>query len=98
MTHRLKRYRPFTSEKDLTVAARKSLNETLVLLDQRRYQEIDKLSDESINAAVNAELERVTKVLEASKDNAERPQKCLRSNGKTDFCRLRKAQRPKRLP
>lgn len=61
-----------TSEKDLTVAARKSLNETLVLLDQRRYQEIDKLSDESINAAVNAELERVTKVLEASKDNAKK--------------------------
>ena len=61
-----------TTEKDLTVAARKSLNETLVLLDQRRYQEIDKLSDESINAAVNAELERVTKVLEASKDNAKK--------------------------
>lgn len=60
--------RKLSSEKNLTDAAKKALNDSMVLAEQKRDADLKKLSDESIQALIKKETERIQLQLDSVKE------------------------------
>lgn len=60
--------RKLSSEKNLTDAAKKALNHSMVLAEQKRDADLKKLSDESIQALIKKETERIQLQLDSVKE------------------------------
>ena len=60
--------RKLSSEKNLTDAAKKALNDSIVLAEQKRDADLKKLSDESIQALIKKETERIQLQLDSVKE------------------------------
>lgn len=60
--------RKLCSEKNLTDAAKKALNDSMVLAEQKRDADLKKLSDESIQALIKKETERIQLQLDSVKE------------------------------
>lgn len=60
--------RKLSTEKNLTDAAKKALNDSMVLAEQQREAELTKLSDESIQAQIRKETERIQLQLDSVKE------------------------------
>ncbi len=59
--------RKLSTEKNLTDAARKAINDSIILADQKRETELKKLSDESLQDQIQKETERIQLQLDAVK-------------------------------
>lgn len=59
------------TDKTLTQQARKTINETIVLLDKQRYAELDKLSDEALINEIDKETNRIQLRLDAVKSGTQ---------------------------
>lgn len=60
--------RKLSSEKNLTDAAKKALNDSMVLAEQKRDADLKKLSDESIQVLIRKETERIQLLLDSVKE------------------------------
>lgn len=60
--------RKLSTEKNLTDSAKKAINESILLAEQKRDAELKKLSDESLQAQIQKETERVQLQLDAVKE------------------------------
>ncbi|GGK09035.1 hypothetical protein [Parabacteroides faecis] len=60
--------RKLSSEKNLTDAAKKALNDSMVLAEQKRDADLKKLSDESIQVLIRKETERIQLQLDSVKE------------------------------
>lgn len=59
--------RKLSTEKNLTDAAKKALNDSIILAEQKRDADLKKLSDESIQAQIKKETERIQLQLDSVK-------------------------------
>lgn len=57
-----------STEKNLTDAAKKALNDSIILAEQKRDADLKKLSDESIQAQIKKETERIQLQLDSVKE------------------------------
>lgn len=64
--------RKLDTEKNLTDAAKKALNDSIVLSEQNRDVELKRLSDESIQAQIQKETERVQLQLDSVKEGTQK--------------------------
>ena len=60
--------RKLSTEKNLTDAAKKALNDSIILAEQKRDADLKKLSDESIQAQIKKETERIQLQLDSVKE------------------------------
>lgn len=60
--------RKLSSEKNLTDTAKKALNDSMVLAEQKRDADLKKLSDESIQVLIRKEAERIQLLLDSVKE------------------------------
>jgi len=59
------------TEKNLTVTARQAMNDTIVNLEQKKIQDLDKLNDDAIAAQIDKEQKRIELQLAAVKSGTE---------------------------
>lgn len=64
--------RKLSIEKDLTDTAKKALNESILLADQNREAELEKLSDASIKEQIRKETERIQLQLDSVKEGTQK--------------------------
>lgn len=60
--------RKLSTEKNLTDAAKKALNDSIILAEQKRDADLKKLSDDSIQAQIKKETERIQLQLDSVKE------------------------------
>lgn len=60
--------RKLSTEKNLTDAAKKALNDSIILAEQKRDADLKKLSDDSIQAQIKKETERIKLQLDSVKE------------------------------
>ncbi|KKB55326.1 hypothetical protein [Parabacteroides gordonii] len=64
--------RKLSTEKNLTDAAKKALNDSIILAEQKRDADLKKLSDDSIQAQIKKETERIQLQLDSVKEGTSR--------------------------
>lgn len=70
--------RNLATEKNLTEGARKAMNEQISLLERKKNEELDKLSEEQMYKDIEAEKKRIEQQLVAAGDNWEKQKEARR--------------------